>query len=93
MQLIHGRIDADGSVFSGSGGFSVTKTGTGMFSIYFQPSLNGYPTVVVSPVSQLCNASAVVSETERPWFFVMTAIDGQQQDIDGFSFIAVCPPV
>jgi hypothetical protein len=47
-RCLYGRVEADGSISGGSGGFVVTKTGTGLYRLTFQTPFLQTPSITVS---------------------------------------------
>jgi hypothetical protein len=96
MQQSYGCIRADGTVDSGSGDFSVTRTGPGMYEITFNGRSSSDPIVVVTPQSTYLTARAVSNNTSPGRFRVLTGYSDQggstnYMDIDFFHFVAIWP--
>ncbi len=96
MQQAYGIIQgSDGSVLSGSGNFTVSKTSSGVYSITLQGTFSQLPVVVASPVSAYHTANVILSyehESSNQTQFILntgyTDKSGQNLDCD-FSFQAI----
>ena len=70
---------SDGKVLSGSGGFSVEKTGPGQYDLTFSGNYGtNIPAVLVTPLSRYTTARATVNPNEN-WlgFVVLTGYTDQ----------------
>jgi len=64
-RLMHGRVNADGTIAGGSGGYTITKLGTGQYRVNYTTAFTAIPSVTVNgelavgacagvPVAALC---------------------------------------
>src|SRR5579883_438564 len=58
-----GNIRADGTIFDGSGNFTVTKAGTGVYDIAFKSAFASVPTVVVTQVFPIKDTTNTMGDT------------------------------
>lgn len=98
MQQAFGLIRGqDGTIISGSGNFTVSKAGAGIYNVTVQGSFTQLPVVVVSPGSNYYMTSNVLFTYEDfagsyDKFRVETGFTDQRNRMDGdFCFMAVWP--
>ncbi len=98
MQQAFGLIrGSDGTTLSGSGNFTVTKAGSGIYDIKLQGTFSQLPVVVASPGSNFYMTSNVLFTREdysSNWdtFRIETGFTDQSKRMDGdFTFIALWP--
>lgn len=91
LKIIRGSVNSGGTIFVGSG-FSVTKNGTGDYTITFAASsFSGVPSNVVTPSS----VSAIVANTAalaQGSFQVLLKTTAGAAIDTSFSFISIGPP-
>jgi len=92
IQAAFGVILSDGSVYTGSGNFTITKSGTGSYYIEI-PGTTNPPALTVTPVSAYINANVVI-DADYPGgstkFHIKTGYSDHSKDEDmDFSFIAL----
>ncbi len=91
-QMLYGRIASDGTVKSGSGGFSVTidEEGNNLFIIDFDPDFSVAPTVVTT--SEDDNRIATIRSLNTDFVRIRTGrIDDNNGDPAAFSFMVIGP--
>jgi hypothetical protein len=98
MQQAFGLISGQsGGIISGSGNFTVTKAGAGLYDITVQGTFTQQPVVIVSPGSNVYMTSNVLFTYESTSsnvdkFRVETGFTDQRNRMDGdFCFMAVWP--
>jgi hypothetical protein len=89
LRILRGRISGSGGITTGTG-FTVSKTGTGAYTVTFTTAFSNQPTVVATPQVALarsvtCTSVLAGSAQFRTWDSASAAID---QD---FHFIAIGP--
>ena len=84
-EIIAGRVNSDGSIFSGDG-FTVAKTGTGAYTITF---LGGFRAIAATAIAGSSN-QAVQGGASGSTFNVGTFLTSTGAGADmAFSFVAV----
>ncbi len=95
LKIIRGTVNANGTIASGSG-FTVTKNGTGDYTINFSSAFSGTPTAVVTPVDnslETCMVDIVYVHSMSTSGFDLIMGDWQNvvfYDLD-FTFIVIGP--
>ncbi len=90
LRILRGRISGAGGITSGTG-FTVSKTGTGAYTVTFSTAFSSQPTVTATPqvaLSRLATCTSVLAGSAQ--FRTFTSTDGAAIDQD-FHFIAVGP--
>ena len=90
LRIIRGRISGAGGITTGTG-FTVSKTGTGAYTVSFNTAFATQPTITATPQVALSRLATVTSVgTTSAQFRTFTSTDGAAIDQD-FHFIAVGP--
>lgn len=103
MHIVHGKVFDDADIEdAGSGDWTVASTGTGLYTVTFDPPFASVPTVVFSATNNNAAHGGAPATNPLPYFVeqdtdgvaadhvdVLTfALDGSSDD-GSFSFIAI----
>jgi hypothetical protein len=66
LRLVAGQVDSNGNEVRGAG-FSASRTGTGVYNLFFAPPFAAPPVVVASPFGADTNNIAVVVNANAAW--------------------------
>lgn len=90
LRIVRGRITGPGGIGTGSG-FTVSKTGTGAYTVTFTTAFTGEPVVTASARTSAARvANCATTSTSTALFQTFDSATGTAADQD-FSFIAVGP--
>jgi len=90
LRILRGRINAAGGITTGTG-FTVSKTGTGAYTVTFTTAFSGEPTITATPqvaLARIATCTSVFAGSAQFRTFVATSGAAIDQD---FHFIAIGP--
>lgn len=90
LRMVRGVVLGDGTIAAGTG-FTVTRNGTGSYTITFSTNFAGYPAVTVTPLTNAGDNSSVASLASNT-FDLLCFHSGTPSQPAGFSFIAIGAP-
>ena len=94
LKIIRGTVDFDGTILQGSG-FTVTKNGTGDYTINFSSAFSGTPTAVATPIDVDLTGMIDIVYVHSMSTSSFDVIMGDWSSVDyydlAFTFIAIGP--
>jgi hypothetical protein len=90
LRILRGRISGGGGITTGSG-FTVSKTGTGAYTVTFSTAFSGEPSITATPqvaLARIATCTSVFAGSAQFRTFVATSGAAIDQD---FHFIAIGP--